>query len=185
MVLACARSDDEAKMVAEWLRSRVSEGYAPNEIGVFVRSDTQLKRARAAAKAVGLRAVELSDKIEVETGAVAISTMHFAKGLEFRSVTLMACDDDVIPLAERIEFVADDADVEGVYNSERHLLYIACARARDHLLLTGVAPVFEFVDDFLKSWRGEVAATAYDSGKGSCRSKPHGLRGRNNLRRTA
>jgi superfamily I DNA/RNA helicase len=76
--------------------------------------------------------------------------MHFAKGLEFRSVVVMACDDDVIPQSDRIESVADDADLEEVYNTERHLLYVACTRARDHLLVTGIAPVSEFVDDFLK-----------------------------------
>jgi len=27
---------------------------------------------------------------------------------------------------------------------------MACTRARDHLLVTGVTPVSEFVDDFLK-----------------------------------
>ena len=70
--------------------------------------------------------------------------------LEFRSVVVMACDDDVIPQSERIEAVADDADLEEVYNTERHLLYVACTRARDHLLVTGIAPVSEFVDDFLK-----------------------------------
>ena len=117
---------------------------------VFVRSDAELKRARAAAKGAGVRAVELSEKVEVEDGAVAISTKHFAKGLEFRSVVVMACDDEVIPQSERIESVADDADLEEVYNTERHLLYVACTRARDHLLVTGVTPVSEFVDDFLK-----------------------------------
>lgn len=76
--------------------------------------------------------------------------MHFAKGLEFRSVVVMACDDDLIPHSERIETVADDADLEEVYNTERHLLYVACTRARDHLLVTGVNPVSEFIDDFLK-----------------------------------
>jgi superfamily I DNA/RNA helicase len=29
--------------------------------------------------------------------------MHLAKGLEFRTVAVMACDDEVIPLQERIE----------------------------------------------------------------------------------
>lgn len=28
--------------------------------------------------------------------------MHLAKGLEFRAVIVMACDEDVIPNAERI-----------------------------------------------------------------------------------
>ena len=66
--------------------------------------------------------------------------MHLAKGLEFRAVVVAACDDEVIRLQSRIKAVADTADLEDVYNTERHLLYVACTRARDHLLVTGVAP---------------------------------------------
>jgi superfamily I DNA/RNA helicase len=80
----------------------------------------------------------ISDKIEITPGKLSIGTMHLAKGLEFRAVAVMACDDEVIPSQERIENVADDADLEEVYDSDRHLLYVACARARDHLLVTGV-----------------------------------------------
>jgi superfamily I DNA/RNA helicase len=43
----------------------------------------------------------------------------------------MACDDEIIPLQERIEMVGDDADLQEVYDTERHLLYVACTRARD------------------------------------------------------
>jgi superfamily I DNA/RNA helicase/mRNA-degrading endonuclease RelE of RelBE toxin-antitoxin system len=150
MVTACTDADHECRVVGNWIMDRLKEGCAPSEVGVFVRSDAELKRARVAVKAAGARAVELNDKVEVENGAVAISTMHFAKGLEFRSVVVMACDDDVIPQSDRIESVADDADLEEVYNTERHLLYVACTRARDHLLVTGITPVSEFVDDFLK-----------------------------------
>lgn len=150
MVLACNDEEHERRAVAGWIEDRLKDGCAPREVGIFVRSDAELKRARAAAKSAGVRTVELSEKVEVEDGAVAISTMHFAKGLEFRSVVVMACDDEVIPQSERIESVADDADLEEVYNTERHLLYVACTRARDHLLVTGVTPVSEFVDDFLK-----------------------------------
>jgi ATP-dependent exoDNAse (exonuclease V) beta subunit len=53
-------------------------------------------------------------------------------------------------LQERIETVGDDADLQEVYDTERHLLYVACTRARDHLLVTGVAPASEFLDDFVK-----------------------------------
>jgi hypothetical protein len=60
--------------------------------------------------------------------------MHLAKGLEFGTVVVMACDDEVIPL--------DAADLREVYETERHLLYVACTRARDHLLVTAVAAVF-------------------------------------------
>jgi superfamily I DNA/RNA helicase len=67
-----------------------------------------------------------------------LSPMHLAKGLEFRAVAVMACDDEIIPLQERIETVGDDADLQEVYDTERHLLYVACTRARDDLLVTGV-----------------------------------------------
>ena len=73
--------------------------------------------------------------------------MHLAKGLEFRAVAVMACDDEIIPLQARIETVADDSDLEEVYNTERHLLYVACTGARDHLLVTSVNPASEFLDD--------------------------------------
>lgn len=62
----------------------------------------------------------------------------------------MACDDEVIPLQQRIETAADDPDLEEVYNTERHLLYVACTRARDHLLVSGVDPASEFLDDLGK-----------------------------------
>ncbi|HJT70850.1 MAG TPA: 3'-5' exonuclease [Terriglobales bacterium] len=89
----------------------------------------------------------MDEHVETVTNRVSIETMHLAKGLEFRAVAVMACDDEVIPLQERIETVTDDADLEEVYNTERHLLYVACTRARDYLLVTSVKPSSEFLDD--------------------------------------
>ena len=70
-----------------------------------------------------------------------------------RAVAVMACDDEIIPLQSRIETVADDADLEEVYNTERHLLYVACTRARDYLLVTSVDPASEFLDDLQSAMR--------------------------------
>ncbi|MCA9498574.1 MAG: UvrD-helicase domain-containing protein [Nitrospira sp.] len=139
--------EEETQTVRSWLRERRAEGVAPHEIGVFVRSDAELDRAQAAVKAADLPFKILDEHVETTSGHVSISTMHLAKGLEFRAVAVMACDDEVIPLQERIETVADDADLEEVYNTERHLLYVACTRARDQLLVTSVAPASEFLDD--------------------------------------
>jgi len=137
----------EAAAVAAWISDLSSQGVAPSEFGLFVRSVTQLDRARAAMKATGLPFKVLDDKVETTSGFASIATMHIAKGLEFRAVVAMACDDEVIPLQERIATVADDADLEDVYNTERHLLYVACTRARDYLLVTGVSPASEFLED--------------------------------------
>ena len=67
-------------------------------------------------------------------------------GPEFGTVSRPDLD-EVIPLQERIESVADDADLQEVYDTERHLLYVACTRARDNLLVTSVDPASEFLDD--------------------------------------
>jgi superfamily I DNA/RNA helicase len=89
----------------------------------------------------------LDHRLEIKPGHVSIATMHLAKGLEFRAVAVMACDDEVLPLQERISNVGDDGDLQEVYDTERQLLYVACTRARDHLLISAVQPASEFLDD--------------------------------------
>lgn len=139
--------ESEITAVGRWLAERLADGLQPDEIGVFVRSEAQLERARRAIQAAGALMAQLDDKIAPPKNHVALSTMHLAKGLEFRAVVVMACDDEVLPLQERIETVSDISDLEEVYNTERHLLYVACTRARDHLLVTGVHPASEFLGD--------------------------------------
>lgn len=140
----------ESKIVSEWIKARAQEGFLPHEIAIFVRSPSELDRARAAAELAAVPFKILDNRVETVHGKASIATMHLAKGLEFRAVAVMACDDEIIPLQQRIETVADDSDLEEVYNTERQLLYVACTRARDHLLVTGVAPASEFLDDFGK-----------------------------------
>lgn len=138
---------EEITGVSGWLAQHARDGVAPHEFGVFVRSPAQLDRARGAVESAGLAYKILDDHVETQSGHVSISTMHLAKGLEFRAVVVMACDDEVIPLQQRIETVGEDADLQEVYDTERHLLYVACTRARDRLLVTAVEPASEFLDD--------------------------------------
>jgi hypothetical protein len=142
--------EQERKTVSDWLKAITKEGLLPHEIAIFVRSASELDRARAGAEDAGLPFKVLDDRVEMAHGKVSIATMHLAKGLEFRAVAAMACDDEVIPQQKRIETVGDDSDLEEVYNTERQLLYVACTRARDHLLVTAVIPASEFLDDMRK-----------------------------------
>ena len=142
-----AAETEECAAVGAWLAEQVGAGTLPHECGVFVRSGAQLDRAQAAVSESGLQCKILDEHVETTVGHVSVSTMHLAKGLEFRAVVVMACDDEVIPLQERIETVGDDADLQEVYDTERHLLYVACTRARDGLLVTSVEPGSEFLDD--------------------------------------
>ena len=147
LIMVLDTPEDEVNTVCKWLKDGGRDGWLPHEIGVFVRSTAELDRACAALKKAGIPFRVLDENIDTISGYVSVSTMHLAKGLEFRAVVVMACDDEIIPLQERIETVADDSDLEEVYNTERHLLYVACTRARDHLLVTAVDPASEFLDD--------------------------------------
>src|SRR5450755_315053 len=130
IVQSFADRADEIGAVAEWLKALISEGMPAHEIGIFVRSSAQIDHARAAAKAAALPYRILDENVDTVGGFASLCTMHLAKGLEFRAVAVMACDDEIIPSQTRIETVTDDSDLEEVYATERHLLYVACTRAR-------------------------------------------------------
>jgi len=147
VMVVCSSHEQEIDTVAKWLADRVKVGTAPHEIGLFVRSDEQIPRVKAAVEKSKLPYRILDDTVETAGGNVSISTMHLAKGLEFRAVCVMACDDEIVPLQERIETAGDDAELEEVYNTERHLLYVACTRARENLLITSGGLPSEFIDD--------------------------------------
>lgn len=126
-------AEEEVEAVGGWLNARVAEGVPADELAVIVRAEGQLGRARAATERAG------SD--------IPIVLMHDAKGLEYQACAVMALDEDVLPDPERMEGVGDLADLEALQDAERHLLYVACTRARDQLMVSGIAPGSEFLDD--------------------------------------
>jgi superfamily I DNA/RNA helicase len=143
-----ADAKQECAAAAVWFAGQIKTGVQPHECGIFVRSAAELDRAKAAAKEAKVPFQVLDEHVETQSGHLSISTMHLAKGLEFRVVAVIACDDEVIPLQERIESAGDESDLKEVYDTERQLLYVACTRARDALFVSGVKPASEFLTDF-------------------------------------
>ncbi|MCD4501986.1 3'-5' exonuclease [Chromobacterium vaccinii] len=142
--------EEEISAVADWLKKQVAQGVKLNEIGVFVRSDLEVERAKLSLQAAGLPFVVLNERVLLGDDAVSISTMHFVKGLEFRAVALMACDEGVLPSSQRINDVTDESDLFEVQETERHLFYVACTRARDALFVTSGGRRSEYLDDLLE-----------------------------------
>ena len=68
------------------------------------------------------------DAIAEETGAVTLMTLHNAKGLEFRAVFLVGCEEEIFPSARSIE-------EQGV-EEERRLFYVGMTRSKERLTLT-------------------------------------------------
>ena len=138
---------EESGCVGDWILELLKTGNGISEIGIFVRSENEMERAKQAARAAAVPFVVLDENVETVSGKISLCTMHLAKGLEFKSVVVMACDDEVIPSQQRISGITDNADLEEVYNTERQLLYVACTRAREALLITATMPESEFLED--------------------------------------
>jgi superfamily I DNA/RNA helicase len=139
----------EIQHVAQWIQKIIESGVSANEVCVIVRSEDEVNRAKQACMASGTDFQILDEKMEAATGKASICTMHLAKGLEYRAVAVMACDDCIIPLESRMKASGDDADLEITYETERHLLYVACTRARDYLMVTAVKPGSEFLEGLM------------------------------------
>jgi DNA helicase-2/ATP-dependent DNA helicase PcrA len=68
-----------------------------------------------------------ADAFDPRADAVALMTLHMAKGLEFRVVFVVGCEDGLLPFT----LANDDVDTE----EERRLFYVGMTRAKDELLL--------------------------------------------------
>lgn len=136
-IQAFATTEGECDGVRRTVTDWIASGIAPHEIGIFVRTPQLVIRARSAIAG-------LSGDAEMTT-----APMSLAKGLEFRAVVVMACEEGVLPLDERVADAADEVELDDIYETERRLLYVACTRAREYLLLTGVTPTSEYLADFV------------------------------------
>jgi superfamily I DNA/RNA helicase len=136
----------EAQAIGAWIKQRIGSGIPAHEICIIVRSQSQLARAQAAAQESGAPHALLNEQLVIQNGQVSLLTMHLAKGLEFRSVVIMACDADVIPDMSR--FYSEDAsEIQALNASERQLLYVAMTRARDELVVSSAGLQSEYIVD--------------------------------------
>ena len=82
--------EDETRVLGEWISAVMADGVAPAEIAVFVRSEAEFPRALAGIEAAGLQHTIMTEKMNTDASAVAVSTMHQAKGLEYPAVAVVA-----------------------------------------------------------------------------------------------
>jgi superfamily I DNA/RNA helicase len=85
--------------------------------------------------ASGATTLEISGRLSGEPTRVSVGTMHYDKGLEFKAAVVMGCDEDKLPLRERVETAGDEVELEDVYETERRVLR-RLHRVRDWLLVT-------------------------------------------------
>jgi mRNA-degrading endonuclease YafQ of YafQ-DinJ toxin-antitoxin module len=129
----------EVEAVAKWLKQLVSNGYRPAQVGVVGRTrQVVADRARKAVKAAGLQPVDLERDDADPSAGVGICTMHRSKGLQFRAVAVLGVEDGLVPLEKALTRQPDEPARRAFLEREQNLLYVACTRSRERLLVTGV-----------------------------------------------
>jgi superfamily I DNA/RNA helicase len=147
----------EVELISGWIEETVRSGVRPAEIAVFGRTDGIIrKRAEAALTTCGLPFRALNDEGGDTGDAISVGTMHRAKGLEFRAVAVVGCDDDVLPLESVLGEIVDGADRNNFLEQERQLLYVACTRARERLLVSASGKASRFLDRVYGTRTGKV-----------------------------
>ena len=145
-VLVVPNIKDEIEVLVKWLREVLAAGIQSQEIAVFGRTESVLKkRAEVAVDHAGLQHRQLKDDDGDIGSRVNLGTMHRAKGLEFKAVAVVGCEEGILPLDSVIESLKDPADRENFLEHDRNLLYVACTRARERLLISAVGCLSRFI----------------------------------------
>ncbi|RSD22177.1 UvrD-helicase domain-containing protein [Amycolatopsis eburnea] len=119
--------------VRSWLEEQT--GQEPGAFAVLARSHEIRDEMARELLAADLPAVVMSPEQPVDFSGVQVATMHRAKGTEFARCVVMGADSDHIPH----KYVFQRAEAEervDLLARERCLLYVACTRPRDQLVVT-------------------------------------------------
>lgn len=130
-------SADIGTSMAE-LTKPVLEEAADSELGELLRADRELLAARWAAYKNATESqrwtwsgviMSMLDEPREDPDGIRVSTIHGAKGLEFRAVAIVGLNDGSLPDFRNTDSADDLA-------SERRLAYVAATRASRALLMT-------------------------------------------------
>lgn len=105
--------------------------------------------------------LEAGDKNEGDSlDCVQLMTVHAAKGLEFKYVYLVGCEEGVFP-----HFSAKEDNSRGGLEEERRLMYVAITRAKRRLIITHCVERITFGNHFrnpISSFIGEIPSALLD-----------------------
>lgn len=133
IIVRCRDEAAEARFVASEIGALLRyRHYEPRDICVLGRSkhhrDTAYRALRAAGIPTFVMQTSQAGEVDIETGAVRVSSLHGAKGHEFAAVIIVGACEGTIP-----QVSAREPDEIA---SEAAVLYVGMTRARDLVYLS-------------------------------------------------
>ncbi|NMN97828.1 UvrD-helicase domain-containing protein [Antrihabitans stalactiti] len=128
--------DGEIRHLVESVKAWIDKGIAPSEIGIATRAKWLGNAIRDQFSAHGVAAADLA-KSSRSDNAVSVGTMHRMKGLEFRCLAVAGVNAKLVPADSAVTPLEEDEHTHlQDLQRERCLLFVACTRAREELLVT-------------------------------------------------
>lgn len=134
---------EELAYVADTVAGWLAAGVSTTEIGIAARTNSYADRIADELRSHGIVVRALGDSTE---DAIAVGTMHRMKGLEFRCVLVAGVSDKAVPLPHAVRSADVDKQAHALdVLRERSLLFVACTRAREDLVVTWNGRPSEFL----------------------------------------
>ncbi|BCQ07071.1 ATP-dependent DNA helicase Rep [Mycobacterium heckeshornense] len=139
------KADAEARFIVSAVKDWLARGIAPSEIGIATRAKWFGSTIAEYLQAERIPAVDLAKASKTDE-AVSVGTMHRMKGLEFRCVNVAGVSAKLVPAPSAVTPAEEDKQThEQDLERERCLLFVACTRAREELLVTWHGPPSPFL----------------------------------------
>ena len=132
--------EEEMQNLTHWIAVQLDRGIKAHEIIVLSPSAAALSVAGQHLTSAKFRCWELDATANFLQGEIGLAAVRRIKGLEYRSVAIIGCDEDQFPSANAMRDLGDGADFDSFFTLEKNALYVAMTRARDNLLVTGILP---------------------------------------------
>ncbi len=140
------RYEEEQQFVGSEIARLIDGGTAPAQIALFSRTKRKRWWFEQELRQRGIPFVMPDQPKQEGTGNdVFVSTMHGAKGLEFRYVFIVGCQQGDVPAKVAMDMAADRAEKDAVFQREKNLLYVSMTRAREQLYITWTGRRSEFL----------------------------------------
>ena len=133
----------------KWIIKQKENNIDLHEIIILARHKSDLKPVEQKLKENRLPFWELDALSNYHENEVGLAVVRRVKGLEYRSVAIISCDEDKFP-SEDGHNLGDLSDDEDFLIKEANLFYVAITRARENLYISGKNPISEFVQEIQK-----------------------------------
>jgi superfamily I DNA/RNA helicase/mRNA-degrading endonuclease RelE of RelBE toxin-antitoxin system len=130
-----------------WVKKQIERGVQPHEIVVLTPNEYAMSAAALEMSKQKIRCWKLDATANYLNGEVGLAVVRRVKGLEYRSVAIIGCDEDQFPNAEKLNELGDGSDFDEFLTLEKNSLYVAMTRARDNLLCSGISTGSTFLEE--------------------------------------